>query len=185
MVNDVSSLKSVKYLDLSSCSDVEDVSMLGNCQTLILSECKSIKDISALGSVITLDIRGVRIKYGLPYNNTVKNLLFSSEYVDNVSKFERKDNRRVFTLERDITNCSKLDGYRILKINQVEDFSFLVASNLDSLQQMSLTSEKSCGVSLVNLPSLSHLSITGNFSNIHIHGPTLPNLYFYLCRDII
>eukprot|EP01136_Pigoraptor_vietnamica_P016991 Opistho-1_new@61543 len=59
--SDVSSLRSVKYLDLSSCKNVRDVSALGCVDTLVLDSCP-VEDVSALAGVRRLSLRHTPVR---------------------------------------------------------------------------------------------------------------------------
>jgi hypothetical protein len=175
-VSDVSCLVDVYYLDLSHCFFINDVTMLGKCHTLLLQDCRNISDISTLGNVTTLDIRGLtNLKQGLPYDNKVKNLLFSSFYSSEVTKFINKEKRRLFTVEVERETVLVLEGFRRLKLLT---YSCMI-THLRSLQQLTIDhytfSDDNCCLS--DLPSLTHFYYEGYFfNNIKIDNNTIPNL---------
>ncbi|CAK4974274.1 unnamed protein product [Aphanomyces euteiches] len=61
-IRDVTPLRDVHTLSLSSCDLLQDVSALGNVHTLDLSYCMNIRDVSALGTVHTLNLAGTLVE---------------------------------------------------------------------------------------------------------------------------
>jgi hypothetical protein len=194
-IKDVSMLKHVRKLNLSSCYFVTDVSMLGGLHTLILDNCRGITDISALGNVYSLSISHCDyILNGLSDDNNVEKLTISSNFLRTVSNYRNK-RKKILSVFGEFTEGELflLDGYEKIGLYQngslnglsAKPSSVLGAATLSSVNQLSLN-DYSHFHYLRDFPYLSSLTLCRlyPFPNA-IDFPSLPALRYLTLDNIV
>jgi hypothetical protein len=117
-----------------------------------------VEDISPLGAVDYLDVVGLKIKTGLPIENTVRFLCFGGEYVEEVGRYTNKSKTLKMVGDCPSVEVALLDGYPWLTL--MYNSSIISISRLDYLSILSL----------ICCPSFCYLGDLKSLQKFHLEG---------------